>query len=92
VLISLRGNYDLAMSSAAAAVENQPNYVLANSLLAASAGHCGHASIARNALGRLLHLEPRLHVANITDLFPIRRSEDGARIAEGLRKAGLPDD
>jgi TolB-like protein/class 3 adenylate cyclase len=86
------GNYDLAMSSAAAAVENQPNYVLANSLLAASAGHCGHASTARNALGRLLHLEPRLRVANITDLFPTRRSEDGARLAEGLRKAGLTDD
>jgi len=88
----IAGDYIQAMSSAAAAVENQPNYVLANSLLAASAGHCGHASTARNALGRLLHLVPQLHVKRITDLFPARRSEDVARFAEGLRKAGLPDE
>lgn len=88
----IAGNYVQAMSSAAAAVENQPNYVLANSLLAASAGHCGDASTARNALGRLLHLVPQLHIKRITDLFPARRSEDVSRLAEGLRKAGLPDD
>ncbi len=87
----IAGNYVQAMSSAAAAVEDQPNYVLANSLLAASAGHCGDASTARNALGRLLHLVPQLHVKRITDLFPARRDEDVARLAEGLRKAGLPD-
>jgi adenylate cyclase len=88
----IAGNYLQAMSSAAAAVENQPNFVLANSLLAASAGHCGDASTARNALGRLLHLVPQLHVKRITDMFPARRSEDVARLAEGLRKAGTPDD
>jgi adenylate cyclase len=88
----IAGNYHQAMSSAAAAVENQPNFVLANSLLAASAGHCGDASTARNALARLLHLVPQLHVKGITDLFPVRRGEDLARLADGLRKAGMPDD
>jgi adenylate cyclase len=88
----IAGKYELAMSSAAAAVADQPNYVLANSLLAASAGHCGQASIARNALSRLSHLEPRLRVSNIMNLFPTQRSADTERLAEGLRKAGLTDD
>jgi Flp pilus assembly protein TadD len=86
----IAGHYDQAMSSAMMAVENQPNYVLANSLLAASAAHCGQASIARNALGRLLQLEPDLRISKLTDMFPLRRPQDVASLAEGLRKAGLP--
>jgi TolB-like protein len=88
----IAGNYEQAMSSAAAAVENQPNYVLANTLLAASAAHCGHMAVAGSALSRLLQLEPDLRLAKINDLFPARRSEDVARLVEGLRKAGLPND
>jgi TolB-like protein/class 3 adenylate cyclase/tetratricopeptide (TPR) repeat protein len=86
------GRYDQAMSSATMAVENQPNYALANSLLAASAAHCGQASITRRALDRLLQLEPDLHISRLTDMFPLRRAEDIASLTEGLRKAGLPSD
>lgn len=88
----IAGNYDQAMASAAAAVETQPNYVLATSILAASAAHCGHMAIAGAALARLLQLEPDLRVAKIKDLFPARRSEDVERLTEGLLKAGLPRD
>lgn len=88
----IAGRYDQAMSSATMAVEDQPNYVLANSLLAASAAHCGHALIARRALDRLLQLEPDLHISRLTNMFPLRRSEDIASLAEGLRKAGLTSD
>jgi TolB-like protein/Flp pilus assembly protein TadD len=83
------GRYDQAMLSATMAVEDQPNYILANSLLAASAAHCGNASIARSALGRLLQLEPDLRISKLTDMFPLRRPEDVASLAEGLHKAGL---
>ena len=40
---------------------------------------------------RLRELYPLLRVSKLKKLFPLRRSEDIARWAEGLRKAGLPE-
>jgi hypothetical protein len=39
---------------------------------------------------RLRELDPTLRVSNLTDWLPIRRHQDLAIFAEGLRKAGLP--
>ncbi len=85
----IAGEFDKAVSLAAAAVENQPNYVLANCLLAASAAHSGRPAQARAAAARLLQLEPGLMTSETTKLFPTRRSEDRELLLEGLRQAGL---
>ena len=42
-------------------------------------------------MGRLRELDPSLRVSNLGEVYPLRRREDLAKLAEGLRKAGLPD-
>jgi len=85
----IASEFETALSLAAAAVENQPNYVLGNCILAASAAYCGRRAEARAAVTRLLQLEPGLTTSEVTRLFPARRSEDRERLIEGLRQAGL---
>ena len=36
-------------------------------------------------------LDPSLRLSNLGDSLPIRRPEDLATFADGLRKAGLPE-
>jgi TolB-like protein len=85
------GRYDEALSWATAAVKSQPNYVLANTIAAASAAMCGHIDQARNTIARLRELVPLVRVSKLTELLPIRRPEHLARLADGLREAGLPE-
>ena len=40
---------------------------------------------------RLRRLDPALRISNLPESFPIRRPEDLARLADGLRRAGLPE-
>jgi hypothetical protein len=46
---------------------------------------------ARATLVQLLRLDPTLRVSTLKDRLPLRRSEDLARVADGLRMAGLPE-
>jgi len=85
------GRYAEALSWAETAVREQPNYILATSMAAASGALAGRLAEAEKAMARMRQLEPALHISNLMDLIPVRRPEDLARWAEGLRKAGLPD-
>jgi TolB-like protein/class 3 adenylate cyclase len=87
----LAGRYDDASGWANKALREQPNYPAANRILAASNALAGHLSEAQDAMARLRELDPSLRLANLTEVFPLRRAEDLAKFAEGLRKAGLPD-
>jgi hypothetical protein len=60
-------------------------------VLAASNALAGHLSEAHEAMAHLRQLDPSLRISNLKEVFPLRRSEDLAKFAEGLRKAGLPD-
>src|SRR5215468_8703325 len=60
-------------------------------IAAASHAHAGRLEEARNAIARSFQLIPDPHLANLKNQIPLRRPEDIARYAEGLRKAGLPD-
>jgi hypothetical protein len=42
-------------------------------------------------MAHLRELDPSLRVSNLNEVFPLRRPNDLAKFAEGLRKAGLPD-
>ena len=46
---------------------------------------------AQRAMKHLRELDPTLRVSNLADWLPIRRPEDLATFADGLRKAGLPE-
>ena len=62
----------------------QPHFAASNAL-------AGDLSAAQEAMARLRELDPSLRVANLSEVYPVRQAEDLAKLAEGLRKAGLPD-
>jgi len=51
----------------------------------------GRMEKAQQVMERLRQIDPVLRVSNLGDLTPLRRPEDIARYAEGMRKAGLPE-
>jgi adenylate cyclase len=87
----LAGRYDEASGWANRALREQPNYPAANRILAASNALAGNLSAAQEAMARLRELDPSLRVANLSEVYPVRQAEDLAKLAEGLRKAGLPE-
>jgi len=87
----LAGRYGEAISWAEAAVRQQPNSHPAIRALAAASAMAGRLEKAQDAMSYLRRLDPGLRIAQLRDLFPLRRTEDYARWEEGLRLAGLPE-
>jgi adenylate cyclase len=85
------GRYTEALSWAEAAIQTQPAYIPSTAIAAAAAALSGNQASAAKAMARLCQIDPELRLANLKDVFPIRRPEDFERLAEGLRRARLPD-
>jgi hypothetical protein len=85
------GRYGEALAWAEMSIREHPDYMPSTSLAAASGALAGNHATAGKAMARLRQLMPGLRVSNLKDLWPIRRAEDFDRLAEGLRKAGLPE-
>ena len=87
----IAGQYDEAMAWAEQALREQPDDVTSMRMAAASYALAGRLEEAQSAMSRMRARDPSLRVSNLKDLGPVRRPEDFARWAEGLRKAGLPE-
>jgi TolB-like protein/Tfp pilus assembly protein PilF len=87
----LAGRYAEAMSWSEAAARQQPNSCPVIRTLAASSAMAGYLAKAQEAMAHLRELDPGLRIANLRDLFPVRRMEDFVKWEEGLRLAGLPE-
>jgi TolB-like protein len=85
------GRFDVASSWAEKAFRELPSFLMVVSVIAASHALAGRPDEALRAMEHLRGLDPTLRVSNLTDWLPIRRPEDLATLAEGLRKAGLPE-
>jgi TolB-like protein/cytochrome c-type biogenesis protein CcmH/NrfG len=85
------GRYAEAATWAEPAAREQPNHMIAACIVAANGGMAGRMEQAREAVARLLKFEPTLRISNVDRLFPLRRPEHAKLLAEGLRKAGLPE-
>ncbi|HEX9769375.1 MAG TPA: adenylate/guanylate cyclase domain-containing protein [Kiloniellales bacterium] len=85
------GRYGEALSWAKTAMRAHMNAPLQTCVAAASAGLTGDVAEAEKAMAHIRQLDPDLRLSNLGDLMPLRRPEDFAMWAEGLRKAGLPD-
>jgi TolB-like protein/Flp pilus assembly protein TadD len=85
------GRPEEAFSWAEKAVRMQSNFYIALCIAAASGALAGKPAEAEKAMARLRLINPALHVSNLKSMLPIRRQEDLARLAEGMRKAGLPE-
>jgi TolB-like protein/DNA-binding SARP family transcriptional activator len=87
----LAGRYAEARTAAQTALREKPDYVSALRVLAAAAGLGGWPEEASRAASRLAVVDPAARISTIRERDPLRRDEDLARFAEGLRRAGLPE-
>jgi TolB-like protein/class 3 adenylate cyclase len=91
------GRYDEALAWAersARSVRADGGFLYIKAMMAASAALAGNAARAREALDVLRREYPDFSVSSLSRLgtvFPFRRAQDLARMAEGLRKAGVAD-
>jgi len=87
----LAKHYDMASSCAETSMRDNPTFLLAICMLAASNALTGRIESAAKALARALEFKPDLRISNLGDLAPFRRAEDLAIFAKALRMAGLPE-
>ncbi|GGG17807.1 hypothetical protein GCM10010964_02510 [Caldovatus sediminis] len=71
------------------AIELQPNFSANYKCTLAALGHLGRREAAAALRARLLAIEPDFTVAKALRRAPVRRPEDRAHYAEGLRLAGV---
>ena len=87
----LAGRFDEALSWADKAFQDEPSYISAAAVAAASQALVGRKKEARAAMHRLRQIDPTLRIANLREWFPIQRPEHFAKWAHGLQTAGLPE-
>ena len=88
----LLGRYDEAVSWAAMALQDSPDFQPGLRIAAASNAMAGRPEQAHKAMARLRQLNPALRISNLQDVLPpIRRAEDLSRYEEALRRARLPE-
>ena len=85
------GRHDEASAWAEKAIRENPNFLPVCGIAAASNAFAGRLEPAKLAMGRLRQIDPALRVSNLKNQFLLRRAEDLAKFAEGLRQAGLPE-
>ncbi len=85
------GRYDEAASWADQAIGQDPNYLSSLRAAAASYALAGQSAKAAEIMGRLRKIDPALRLSNLKNYTTLRRPEDFASLAEGLRRAGLPE-
>jgi adenylate cyclase len=86
------GRYTEALSWAKAAIREKPAFIVGICMTAASAALAGQLSEAERAIASLRQTEPKLCISNLREQVPVLgRPEYFDKLAEGLRKAGLPE-
>lgn len=83
------GDYDAAASWAEKALGNLPTLLVGAVIAAASHALAGRPEQARPFVARVRLLDPTLSQATLAEWLPIHRPQDLARLADGLRAAGL---
>jgi adenylate cyclase len=85
------GRFDTASSLAETVFRHLPSFLMPIGVMAASHALAGRQDEAERAMTRLRELDPTLRISRLADWLSIRRPKDLATLADGLRKAGLPD-
>jgi adenylate cyclase len=87
----LAGHEGEALELLRIAVVREPNYRAAQVWLAAAAAQAGQMDEARQAAAAVLRIDPDFTIAKWLDFIRLARPQDAAHLADGLRRAGLPD-
>jgi TolB-like protein/class 3 adenylate cyclase len=85
------GRNGAALSWAETSIREHPGYIPSTAVAAAAGAFAGDNVAAAKAIAQLRQIDPKLHISNLRELWPIRKAEDFDRWAAGLRKAGLPE-
>jgi len=85
------GRFSEAYASAESAIRQRPGLLLYTCIAACSAALADRPDDAHRNVARILRADPAVNIARASKLIPLRRPEDNARWADGLRKAGLPE-
>jgi len=85
------GRFDMASSLAEKSFRHLPSFLMVVAVMAASHALAGRTDEAERAIRHLRQLDPRLRIANLGDWLSIRRPQDLATFADGLRRAGLQE-
>ena len=83
------GRFDVASSWAEKSFRHLTSFLAVVAVAAASHALAGRMDEAKRAICHLRQLDPTLRVSNLADWLPIRRPQDLATFADGLRRAGL---
>jgi tetratricopeptide (TPR) repeat protein len=83
--------FDEASACAEEASRDLSDFLLVAAVAAASHALAGRIEEGSKAMEHLRRLDPSLRISNLRDWLPIRRAEDFATFADGLRRAGLPE-
>jgi TolB-like protein/class 3 adenylate cyclase len=86
----LAGQYEIASSMARDALRDQ-TWLGGLRVLAASKALAGHLEEAREAMDRLLQIDPALRISNLKNRISPLQPNDLAKYVDALRKAGLPE-
>ena len=88
----LQRRFDKALVLGRRAAELNPGFSSTYKGYLATLGHLGHDQEARWVSARLLNLEPKFTIRGALERSPMIRHIDRCLYAEGLRRAGLPED
>ena len=87
----LTGKYETALELIRTGASRMAGYRPVFVWLAAAAAQSGRDDEARQAAADVLRLQPDFTIAKWLQLLRLARQEDADRLADGLRKAGLPE-
>ena len=87
----LAGRHDIAWPLAEIACREQPHYVSAIRVAAATNAAAGRLGDAQKHVERALRLDPDLRISRLKDRVSTMRPEVLAKFVDALRKAGLPE-
>jgi TolB-like protein len=85
------GRIDAASSWADKASSELPGFLLAFGIVAAIYALAGRSEDSQRAMGECRRLNPTLRISNLSQWVLLRRPQDLAILADGLRKSGLPE-
>jgi tetratricopeptide (TPR) repeat protein len=85
------GRFESASSWAEKAYRDLPSFLLVAAIIAASYALAGRMEDATRVMQQVRRLDPALRISDLADWIPIHRPEHLATLAEGLRRAGLPE-
>jgi len=85
----LLGQYEAAYQTLSIVANRQPRHRPTQVWFAAAAAQLDRSEEAKAAAARVLSIEPAFTIDRWLQLLRLERGEDGARLADGLRKAGF---